>query len=66
MSLCDDTQVGVEELTADESRELLDETARRLLNMSGDEFVTAWDEQRFAETDSLEVMQVAALLPGVR
>lgn len=66
MSLCDDTQVGVEELTADESRDLLDEAAHRLLNMSGDEFVRAWNEQRFAQSDSLEVMQVAALLPGVR
>jgi hypothetical protein len=66
MSLCDDTHVGVEELTAEESRDLLDEAARRLLNMSGDEFVSAWDEQRFAQSDSLEVMQVAALLPGVR
>jgi hypothetical protein len=53
----------VEELSLDEGRGMLDDAARRYLNMSAEEFIQAWDEERFADPDSLRVQQVAALLP---
>ncbi len=63
VSVYDDVGVGVEEMTPDEGRELLDAAARKHLNMSGAEFVAAWDAGRFAEQDSLSVQRVAMLLP---
>jgi hypothetical protein len=53
----------VEEISLEDGRRMLDEAARQYLNMSGDEFIAAWDEERFTEPDSLRVQQVAALLP---
>lgn len=53
----------VEEISLQEGRVMLDEAARQYLNMSGDEFITAWDEGRFTEPDTLRVQQVAGLLP---
>jgi hypothetical protein len=53
----------VEEISLDDGRRMLDEAARQYLNMSGDEFIVAWDEDRFTDPDSLRVQQVAALLP---
>jgi hypothetical protein len=53
----------VEEISLDDGRRMLDEAARQYLNMSGDEFVAAWNEDRFTDPDSLRVQQVAALLP---
>lgn len=52
-----------QEITLEEGREMLDRAARKYLNMSGDEFVAAWDEGRIPEPDSLAVQQVATLLP---
>lgn len=54
---------GVEEISLEEGRRLLDDAARRTLNMTAEEFIEAWDEGRFADPDSLRVQQVAALLP---
>lgn len=59
----DDPVCDVEEISLEEGRELLDRAARRDLNMSGDEFVHAWDNGLITEPDSLRVQQVAALLP---
>jgi hypothetical protein len=53
----------VEEISLDDGRRMLDEAARQYLNMSGAEFIAAWDEVRFTDPDSLRVQQVAALLP---
>jgi hypothetical protein len=47
----------------DDGHRMLDEAARQHLNMSGDEFIAAWDEDRFTDPDSVRVQQVAALLP---
>jgi hypothetical protein len=55
-----------EEVGIDEGRVLLDEAARRNLNMTGDEFIAAWDDRRILNPDSLRVQQVAALLPFAR
>jgi hypothetical protein len=50
----------------DEGRRMLDESARLNLNMSGDEFLAAWDERRIPNPDSLRVQQVASLIHFVR
>jgi hypothetical protein len=49
-------------LTREEALELLDEAARYYLQMSGDEFVKAWDGGKFDEDpDRPEVMSVGML-----
>ena len=57
------TFCGTEEISIEDGRRLLDEAARRTLNMTADEFIEAWDEGLFADPDSLRVQQVVALLP---
>lgn len=57
---------GVEELTPEKSRDLFERQARRYLNMSGDEFVEAWREGKFADREDEEaVAHVVKLLPLV-
>ena len=66
MSLADDLDTsppGAEEVTAEEGRALLDAAARRELGMTGDEFLQAWDAGRFADSDTLALQEVAALVP---
>lgn len=49
-------------LTQEEALELLDEAARYYLQMTGDEFVKAWDSGKFDEDpDRPEVMSVGML-----
>jgi hypothetical protein len=56
-----------EELSIEEGRRLLDEAARKHLNMSGEEFIESWDAGLFGDrADTLQVMQVAGLLPLAR
>lgn len=56
-----------EELSIEHGRQLLDEAARRYLNMTGDEFIASWDAGLFGDrVDTLPVMQVAGLLPLAR
>lgn len=51
------------ELTREEGLAILDRQARRYLNMSGDEFIRAWDAGEFADDpDRPEVMRVAFLI----
>jgi hypothetical protein len=50
-------------LTAEEGKTLLDQQARRLLKMSGDEFVRRWKAKKIKNPDRPEVMQVAFLIP---
>ena len=57
----------VQELSEDESRAYFDKQARRLLSMSGADFIKAWDGGAFPNPDdSPEVMQLVMLLPFVR
>jgi hypothetical protein len=53
-------------VTLEAGRHLLDESARLNLNMSGTEFLTAWDEGRILNPDTLAVQQVASLIPFAR
>jgi hypothetical protein len=62
-----DVDASAEELSVEEGRRLLDEAARRYLNMTGDEFIESWDAGLFGDrADTLPVMQVAGLLPLAR
>lgn len=57
----------IRELSPDEGRALFDREARRVLNMSGDEFIAAWDAGRYDENpDQPDVMYLAMLLPFAR
>ncbi len=66
MSVCDDSETDIDDISVEEAKNMLDQAAWRRLGMSGEEFRTAWDEGRLADQDNLTVMEVAALLPGVR
>lgn len=56
----------ITEISLEEGRRLLDTAARRYLNMSGGEFMAAWDEDRIPNPDTWAVQQVASLLPFAR
>ncbi len=56
---------NIRELSPEQGRELVDKEARRRLGMSGDEFIAAWKEGRFAGPERTDVMEVAMLLPLV-
>ena len=47
----------------DEGRRLLDDAARRHLNMSREEFLAAWDDGRLADLDGGALDKVAVLEP---
>jgi len=51
------------ELSEDDARELLDAEARRLLNLSGEEFTRRWYNGEYRDCDDPHVTQVAMLLP---
>jgi hypothetical protein len=54
----------VHELSFEEGVDLLDQQARRYLNMTGAEFLTAWQAGQFDDDpDRTEVMRVAMLIP---
>jgi len=56
--------VATEEASPEEGREILDRAARRWLGISGDEFLAAWEEGQYSETESdPQVAKVALLLP---
>jgi len=56
----------IQELNREEGRVLFDEQARKYLNMSGEEFLRAWDAGEFKDPDRPEVLRVAMLIPFVR
>ena len=58
--------VETEEVDREEGAEIVDAAARRLLDISGDEFMTKWDAGEGIEGDHVSVMKVAMLLPLAR
>ena len=61
------TEEQIHQLTREEGRELFERKAQRYLNMSGEDFLAAWDRGDFDEdADRFEVVQVVMLLPLVR
>jgi hypothetical protein len=62
-----ETPTEVQQVDEDDARAVFDEQARQNLNMSGEEFLQAWDAGEFdADPDRPEVMRVVFLLPLVR
>lgn len=53
--------------TREEGRRLFDAQARKLMHMSGDEFLRRWDAGEFAaiadDPDHPEIMRLAMLIP---
>lgn len=56
-------QQSVQELDAQEGRDLLDRQARRYLSMSGEEFARAWERGELDPDGDPNVARVAMLLP---
>ena len=57
----------VEELSAKQGAAPFDKAARRLLGISGDEFLLRWDRGDYAdERESMAVTKVAMLIPFAR
>ncbi len=56
---------GVNELTVEEGRAFFDEVARHTLNMSGEEFLAAWDRGQYqSDLDSYPgLVKLAMLIP---
>jgi hypothetical protein len=51
-------------LSRDEARSMFDRQAHRYANMSGDEFIRAWDAGEFDDrVEQSDVQRVAMLLP---
>lgn len=59
-------KVTADEVDTQRGRELLDETAQRLLGMSGEEFLARWERGDIADVDHVAAMKVAALIPLAR
>lgn len=57
------TTAKTDVIAAAEGRKLLGDAARRWLNMSREEFISAWDSGQFVDDERLGVQQVAMLLP---
>jgi hypothetical protein len=58
--------VEVEMISHEESWEIFDENAQRLLGVSGEEFVRAWESGGYQPVTSTKVMQVVMLMPSGR
>ncbi|GAA2660922.1 hypothetical protein [Paractinoplanes durhamensis] len=57
----------VHEVSAEEGAALFDRTARRLLGVSGEEFLARWDRGDYAdEQENMNVTKVAMLIPFAR
>jgi hypothetical protein len=58
--------VEIEKISAEDSWEIFDAAARRLLRVSGEEFATRWDAGEYTADDDTRVMRVAMLRPSGR
>ena len=67
MAVIVDEQRFGHEVTREEGLALLDRAARKRLNMSGPDFVAAWDAGQFeGKADNAKVAGVAMLIPFAR
>ena len=66
VTVADRESASVEYLTEEQGWVLLDERARRYLQMSGRDFVERWDRGAIEDPDRPEVNRVSMLLPFVR
>lgn len=54
------------ELTREEGQELFDRRARKLLGISGEEFLQRWDAGEYSDSDAPNVASLAVLIPFAR
>lgn len=57
---------NVREATPEEGRELFDRQARKLLGISGEEFLARWDRGEYMDAEDPKVNAVAILIPFAR
>lgn len=55
-----------DELTREQGLELFDRRARKLLGISGEEFLRRWDSGDFMDSDDPKVSSLAVLIPFAR
>jgi hypothetical protein len=55
-----------DELTREQGQDLFDRRARKLLGISGDEFLRRWDSGDFMDSDDPKVSSLAVLIPFAR
>lgn len=60
------TEVEFDKINADESWQVFDATAQRVLGLTGEAFVERWDSGVYAQDDDIRVMQVVMLRPSGR
>ncbi|HEX3005155.1 MAG TPA: hypothetical protein VHO27_13160 [Angustibacter sp.] len=53
-------------LTAERAAERMDKVAQRALDISGTDFLAAWDAGEYRSTDTAEIAELTALIPFVR
>jgi hypothetical protein len=58
--------VRIEAVTQTEGAEILDAASRRLLSLSGEEFLSRWERGDFISDDHVAVMKVTMLIPLAR
>lgn len=56
----------VQELSVEDGAALFDKTARKLLGISGDEFLVRWDRGDYENEERMTVTKVAMLIPFAR
>ena len=62
----DDLVPEIHEVSAEEGAALFDKTARKLLGISGDEFLARWDRGDYTDDERTAVTKVAMLVPFTR
>lgn len=63
----DVTDVTMREIGIDEGREMFDRIARRTMNMSGEEFIEAWESGKFdGQPETPDLVQLVMLIPITR
>jgi hypothetical protein len=63
------TQARTKWITGKKAKRILDDRARRVLKISGDEFVSKWKSGEFKQMDSTDcpgVIELALLVPPAR
>jgi hypothetical protein len=58
--------VTFQEITSEESWDIFNDAAQRLLNMTGEDLIAAWDAGELADVKRVELMQVLMLRPSGR
>lgn len=59
--------VQIREMSVEEGRQMFDEIARKTVNMSGEEFIQAWESGQFDDQPEVtSISRLVALIPLTR